>query len=122
MYCPRCGTKAASGQSRFCHECGAELTGTTGQQDAAGPQQTGPCPGFARPSWSGPFPGRGLRAADSPLKVGLMAVGAVFLLPLILIAGLALVGLTLHALPLIALGVLVYWALSRRQRWSGVRL
>jgi hypothetical protein len=122
MYCPRCGTQATSSQSQFCYECGAALTGPTSQQDASGPQQTGPCPGFARPSWSGSVPGRGLLAADSPLRVGLMAVGALFLLPLILIAGLALVGLAIHALPFIALGVIVYWALSRRRRWSGVRL
>jgi hypothetical protein len=59
---------------------------------------------------------------DSALKTGLMAVGLVFLVPLLLIVGLVVLGVAVHLLPVIVLGLVIYWALSRRQRWSGVRM
>jgi hypothetical protein len=59
---------------------------------------------------------------DSALKTALLAVGVVFLLPLLLIAGLVVLGVAVHVLPFIVLGVVLYWALSRRQRWGGARM
>jgi hypothetical protein len=123
MYCPHCGTKAASNQVRFCYECGAEIAVPAGRQSEPGSQQTGQeTTGPAQQIWCGTSPGRGPAGPSTALRTVLMAAGLVVLVPVILIAGLALLGLAVHALPVIALGLLVYWALSRRQRWSGARL
>ena len=117
MYCPRCGTQAASSQARFCSECGGEITEPAGRPSEQGARPAGQDTG-AGPSqraWRDNSP-------DSPLRVVLMAAGLVVLVPLMLIAGLAVLGVAIHALPLIALCLVVYWVLSRRQRWSRVRL
>ncbi len=127
MYCPRCGTQAASSQSRFCYECGSEIDVPAGQHGASGPRQTGQDQnaGSSQRAWRGSIPTMNVTVKDNALKTVLMAAGLLLLLPVIFgalaltfAAGVALIALAFKALPFIALCVIVYWFMSRRQRWG----
>jgi hypothetical protein len=127
MYCPRCGTQVASSQSRFCYECGSEIVVPAGQHGEFGAQQPGQDQqtGSSQRAWRGNIPVMNVTVKDSALKAVLMAAGLLLLLPVIFgalvltfVAGIALIGLAFKALPFIALCVIVYWFMSRRQRWS----
>jgi hypothetical protein len=129
MYCPKCGTQAASSQSRFCYECGSEIDVPTGQQSASSSQQPGQDQGAgsSQRTWRGSIPVMQVSVKDNTLKTVLIAAGLVLLLPVILgaaaltfVAGIALLALAFKALPFIALCVIVYWVMSRRQHWSRV--
>ena len=133
MFCPQCGTKTVTGSQRFCRECGAEISPAAGQdQTAQGAQATqgtaqGPFNQACGASYSTLRPcAVHVSVRDNPMKTLLMAGGLLLLLPLaiplvfgLLIAGVAagvgLVALAIHLLPVLALAAVVYWIVAQRR-------
>ncbi len=129
MYCPRCGTQT-SGGARFCHECGAETSGHEQQAaNTAGPAAQGRGVSPGAPPFQGPFmtTTHVVVKHHSSARPWLIAIGLLLLLPLAvplifgtllagLFAGVAVVGIAVHAAPLIAVALLIYLVMTRQQR------
>jgi hypothetical protein len=134
MFCPRCGTKAATNSPRFCYECGAEIP-PAGETRASGAEEgfdraanSGPKGYGASPTWD-PRVMTHVFTRDRSWRPVLIAGGLLLLLPLAIplifgavvasaFAGIALVALLVKALPVLAIVALVYWALSRPRRYT----
>jgi len=142
MFCPRCGTKATTGEARFCYECGADMGAVRGRQEHEhGPaERAGEGMGEPRRDWrawvgASPLGSPNLAMPYAIMKdhrsrtllsaVGLMAllVLAVPLLAGVVLLGLfataMLVGALFHLAPAILIGLLVYWVLKERGRLPG---
>lgn len=130
MFCPHCGAQASSGTARFCRECGGEIGAATAQTSTPRDSATNGAPGSANQSWGAPrhcMTTTNVYMKGSMMKPLLIAAGLLLLLPLAIplffgaivasvFAGVALVGFALKLAPLLAVGILIYWALNRQRR------
>ena len=125
MFCPQCGTSVSSSQ-RFCRECGAEV----GRDPDQGVRQAAQRPAdHARRASALPccaLSNQGMEK-DTTMKTLLMVGGLLLLLPLAiplaistlvagLVAGVALVAMALKLAPVLALGLVLYWIVTRQRR------
>jgi hypothetical protein len=126
MFCPQCGTNVSSGQQRFCRECGAEI----GRDPDQGVRQAAQRP--AGHAWRASAHPRCALSnqvieKDTTMRTLLMVGGLLFLLPLAiplafgtlvagLVAGVALVAMVLKLAPVLALGLVLYWIVTRQRR------
>ena len=122
MFCPRCGTKTTTGTPRFCRECGGEIgadPGPEGQRAGSGPT--------TMPPRQRPFMLTHVIVKDNTMKTVLIAAGLLLLLPLAIplafgtlvagvVAGVALVATAIKLAPVLALGIVLYWIVTRRRR------
>jgi hypothetical protein len=125
MFCPQCGTNVSSGQ-RFCRECGAEV----GRDPDRGVRQAAQRPAdHARRVSALPrcALSNQVMEKDNTMKTLLMVGGLLLLLPLAiplavgtlvagLVAGVALVAMVLKLAPVLALGLVLYWIVTRQRR------
>lgn len=130
MFCPHCGTRVTVSKARFCGECGGEMTAAAGPDGGArqtadrGANASGASP-------HGPFTMTHVVVKDNAMRTILIAAGLLLLLPLAIplffgallasfVAGIALVGILFKAIPLLAIGLLIYVVLRERrtQRWA----
>lgn len=123
MFCPQCGTKTTRAQQQFCRECGASIDG------AAGSQQRGGGTAAATPPLQRQRPYSATHAVreGNALRTLLMVAGAVLLVPLALVVvfgllatslviGAALIATAIKLAPVVAIGLIIYWALTRQRR------
>lgn len=122
MFCPKCGTRINASAGRFCPECGGEIAASAGQGSAGGGPgyQSASSSGQSTPPYSA-WPAYVVvkNRSRSPL---LIAAVIVLALPLLfgavmasLVAGVALIALAFKALPLIAVGLIVYLILTHQR-------
>jgi uncharacterized membrane protein YvbJ len=126
MFCPQCGTKVPTGTQRFCRECGAEVGHDPGQ----GAQEAAQRPAdHAQRASSRPrrVLSNHVMKKDQTMKTLLMVAGLLLLLPLAmhllfgillasLVAGVALIAIGLKLAPVLALGLVLYWIVTRHRR------
>ena len=126
MFCPQCGTQVTPGQQRFCRECGAEVGRDPDQEVREATQRPA---GDTRSAGALP---RGalsnqVMEKDTTMRTLLMVAGLLLLLPLAmplavgtlvagLVAGVALVAMALKLAPVLALGLVLYWIVTRQRR------
>jgi hypothetical protein len=126
MFCPQCGTQVTLGQQRFCRECGAEVgrdPDQGGRQDAQRPAD------HARRASALPrcALSNQVMEKDNAMKILLIVGGLLLLLPLAiplavgtlvagLVAGVALVAMVLKLAPVLALGLVLYWIVTRQRQ------
>jgi uncharacterized membrane protein YvbJ len=112
MFCPQCGASVPTGAERFCKECGAELGRDPGQGATTLPRHV--------------LSNR-LMKKDHAMKTLLIVAGLVLLVPLALhlffglllaslVASVALVAMAIKLAPVLALGLVLYWIVTRRRR------
>lgn len=135
MFCPQCGTQVTNSKARFCRECGGEIDAASGQRDRATAGATqgsaGPASGASSnvPPFQRPCMLTHVMVKESWLKPLLMAAGLLVLLPLALallfgalvaslFAGIALIHVVFKLAPLLLIGVVLYWFMTRRRRTS----
>src|SRR5437764_3572587 len=126
MFCPQCGTQVTPDQQRFCRECGAEV----GRDPDQGGRQAAQRPADHARSASA-LPRRALSnqvmEKDNAMKTLLIVGGLLLLLPLAiplavgtlvagLVAGVALVAMVLKLAPVLALGLVLYWIVTRQRQ------
>jgi zinc-ribbon domain len=125
MFCPQCGTNVSSGQ-RFCRECGAEVGPDPDQEVRQAAQSTAD---HVRRASALPRCALSNQAMekDTTMRTLLMVGGLLLLLPLAiplavgtlvagLVAGVALVAMALKLAPVLALGLVLYWIVTRQRR------
>ena len=126
MFCPQCGTQVTPGQQRFCRECGAEIGRDPDQEVRQAAQWPA---GHARRASALPrcALSNQVMEKDTTMKTLLMVAGLLLLLPLAiplavgtlvagLVAGVALVAMALKLAPVLALGLVLYWIVTRQRR------
>jgi uncharacterized membrane protein YvbJ len=122
MFCPQCGTKKLRGTQRFCQECGAEVGQETGQGAREAADRAPRASSLPRRVLS-----NRMMKKDQTMKTLLMVAGLVILLPLAmhllfgillasLVAGVALIAIGLKLAPVLALGLVLYWIVTRHRR------
>jgi hypothetical protein len=124
MFCQYCGTRLTEENQKVCQECGRQ-TGQTPE----GPRWSAPRWSAApQGAWCSGQPVMWVHAPrvivrHSLFRPLLLLVGALILFPLAipllfgsLVLGAALFGLALHLLPVLAIGAIIYWALTNRRR------
>ena len=122
MFCPQCGTKTTMGHQRFCRECGAEI----GADPAPGGQQAADASATTPPRRR-PFMLPRVSEKDNAMKMLLLGAGLALLLPLAiplvfgillasLFAGVAVVATAIKLAPVVAVGIIVYWLVTRQKR------
>src|SRR5439155_18130876 len=126
MFCPQCGTKVLTGTPRFCRECGAEVGHDPGQGAQEAVQRSADHAQRASALTRG-VPSNQVMEKDTTMKTLLMVGGLLLLLPLAiplavgtlvagLVAGVALVAIGLKLAPVLALGLVLYWIVTRHRR------
>ena len=126
MFCPQCGTQVTPGQQRFCRECGAEVGRDPDQEVRRAAQRLAD---HARRASVLPRCALSNQAMekDTTMRPLLMIGGLLLLLPLAiplavgtlvagLVAGVALVAMALKLAPVLALGLILYWLVTRQRR------
>ena len=126
MFCPQCGTQVTPGQQRFCRECGAEVGRDPDQEVRQAAQRPADHAGMASALPRCALSNQ-VMEKDTTMKTLLMAGGLLLLLPLAiplavgtlvagLVAGVALVAMALKLAPVLALGLVLYWIVTRQRR------
>ena len=121
MFCPQCGTKTTTGTQRFCRECGGEIGADPGQEGQRAGSGSTTMPPRQRPSML-----THVIVKDNTMKTLLIAAGLLLLLPLAIpivfgtlvagvVAGVALVAAAIKLAPVLALGIVLYWIVTRRR-------
>ncbi len=137
MFCPRCGTKAMTGATGFCYECGLDLGDVGRPREQGAEEETrergdwragASAPPFARPGMALPRAIVGNGASRSLLSaVGLLTLLllALPILAVVVLAGLfatvAFVGALVKLAPALLIGLLLYWVLAERGRMPRAR-
>ena len=112
MFCPQCGARVPTGTQRFCKECGAEVGRNPGQGASSLPRRV--------------LSNRVMKK-DHAMKSLLIVAGLVLLVPLALhlffglllaslVTGVALAAMVIKLAPVLALGLVLYWIVTRRRR------
>lgn len=122
MFCPQCGTKTVTGNQRFCRECGAEIGAASSQANQTATGTDAPARGSYSAPAQRPCMLTHVNVKDSALKTLLMAAGLLLLLPLVfgtLLAGVvavvAVAALAIKLAPVVVLGLVAYWFITRRR-------